>query len=351
MTIKPKLLATTIITAMSISLTAQAGSGPVVYGKLHVTVDHIDFDDAALGDYWQTESRGSRLGFKGSEDLGNGLSAIYQFEFGVDVTDGSDGVSARNQYVGLSSKNWGTFLMGRHDTPSKVMTNKDVFSDMVADWNEVGFIGGAGAIAEDNRATNAIMYTTPTFNDFTFSAMVTPGESADDDEINGRYTSVAGKYANGPLYVGLAYEETEYQGDDSADPTSDDQEKWRIFASYKFGDFMVGGMYQDIEGDGNLKDVDADVWRVNGSYFFGNNELKIAYQEGEVDDDRAASAAFDSPDYDTFSIGLDHKLSKRTKLYTVYSQTDTNSDAKNAASLGAGTEDWDVISFGMVHKF
>jgi len=353
MNIKLKLLSIATLTALAAPLTAQATSGPIVYGKLHVTVDHVDFDASTMGDYWQVESRGSRLGIKGSEGLGNGLSAIYKMEFGVNVTDGNSGVSARDQYVGLSSKTWGTFLLGRHNTPSKVMTNKDVFDDTVADWNEVGFTaaGSAGAIAEDNRATNAIMYTTPTFNNFTFAAMVTPGETATDDEINGRFTSVAGKYANGPLYVGLAYEETEFQGDDSANPTRDDQEKWRIFASYKFGDFMLGGMYQDIEGDGNLEDVDADVWRVNGSYFFGNNELKIAYQEGEVDDDRAASAAYDSPEYDTFTIGLDHALSKRTELYALYTQTDTNSDAQNAASLGAGSDDWDAISLGIVHKF
>jgi predicted porin len=114
---------------------------------------------------------------------------------------------------------------------------------------------------------------------------------------------------------------------------------------------MIGGMYQDIEGDGNLKSVDADVWRINGSYFFGNSELKIAYQEGEVDDDRAASAAYDSPDYDTFTIALDHNLSKRTELYALYTQTDTNSDAKNAASLGAGTNDWEAVSLGIIHKF
>jgi len=350
MRMKNIFLTTAITAAMISSFSVQAGTGPIVYGKLHATVDHVDFD-GATGDYWQVESRGSRLGIKGSEDLGNGLSAIYKMEFGVDIDGTVNTLSTRNQYVGLSDKRWGTFLLGNHNTSAKVMTNKDIFDDRIADWNEVGFTGGSGAIAEDNRVANAIMYTTPTFNNFTFSAMVTPGETDEDDEINGNITSIAGKYSNGPLYVGLAYEESEFQGDDSANPTRDDQEKWRIFASYKIGDFMVGGMYQDIEGDGNLQDVDADVWRINGTYTFGNNELKIAYQAGEVDDDRTASAAYDSPEYDTFTIGLDHRLSKRTELYAIYTQTDTNGDAKNAASLGAGTDDWDAISFGMVHDF
>ena len=347
------LIAAAIATSSSLLvLNAEASSGPILYGKLHTSVDRVDFGNAAAGNYWQVESRGSRFGIKGSEDLGNGLSAIYKMEFGVDIDgDAANSLSARNQYVGLSNKRWGTFLLGNHNTAAKVMTNKDLFDDTIADWNQVGFTGGSGAIAEDNRASDAIMYTTPTVNSFTFAAMVTPGESDADDEINGNITSIAGKYANGPLYVGLAYEETEFQGDDSANPTRDDQEKWRIFTSYKIGNFAVGGMYQDIEGDGNLKNVDADVWQVNGSYSLGNTKLIIAYQEGEVDDDRTASITYDSPEYDTFTISLDHKLSKRTKLYTIYTQTDTNGDAKNAASLGAGTDDWDAFSFGIVHKF
>lgn len=111
-------------------LAVQANSGPAVYGILHASVDHMDYDETARGDYWQVESRASRLGAKGSKDLGNGLKAIYKMEFEVDIADdnGGDNITARNQYVGLSC-DFGTLLVGRHDTPYKVFTGKDMFSD------------------------------------------------------------------------------------------------------------------------------------------------------------------------------------------------------------------------------
>lgn len=346
------LLSVAMLAVAMLPLASQASAGPIVYGKLHVSVDHLDYDDAARGDYWQVKSRGSRLGVKGSEDLGAGLKAIYMMEFQIDVADSSDAnnVKSRNQYVGLQG-GWGTFLVGRHNTAYKVMTNKDLFDDTVADWDDIGFVGGAGAIVEDKRVNNAIMYLSPDFNGLALAATVSPGETNTDDGINDYYTSVAGKYSNGPLYVGLAYEQTEFQGDDGANPTSDDQDKWRVYARYKIGDFSLGGMYQDVESDENLEDVDATAWQVNGTYSFGNNVLKLAYQDGEVDDDRIASAAYDSPEYDAWMVGLDHNLSKRTRAYLVYLQVDTNDDAQDADSLGNGTEDWDAFSLGLVHKF
>jgi len=349
---KKKLIAAAIATAIITPLAAQAsGSGPTVYGKLHVTVDNLDRDSNA-GDYWQVESRASRLGFKGSEDLGNGLSAIYKMEFEVDVDgDDADNITARNQYVGLASKSYGTILLGYHDTPYKVITGKDMFSDRIADWNKLGFTAGVKGIVEDKRAENAILYTSPKFNGVTVSAMVSPGESDADDNINDKYTSVAAKYENGPLYIGLAYEETELAGIDSASPTQDDKEKWRIYSSYKIGAFKIGGMYQDVDNESHFKEADSQAWQINGTYSFGNTALMVAYQEGEVEDDRAASAAYDSPEYDSIVVAVDHKLSKRTKLYALYTQSDTNDDAKNAASLASGSDDWDALSFGIVHKF
>jgi len=348
-----KFLTAAIAAAMITPLAVQAaGSGPTVYGKLHVSTDHVDYDEAARGDYWQVESRASRLGVKGSEDLGGGLKAIYKMEFEVDIADesGADNITARNQYVGLSNS-MGTLLLGRHDTPYKVVTGKDMFSDTIADWNKLGFTGGAKGIVEDKRANNAIMYISPSFNGLTMSALVSPGEDNTDDGIDDFYTSLGAKYANGPLYLAAAYEETEFDGDDGANPANDDETRWRVYGSYKIGDFKLGAMYQDTESENNLKDVDAQAWQLQGTYSMGSNVLKVAYQEGEIDDDRAASAAYDAPEYDAFVAALEHHFSKRTYAYALYTQSDTNDDAQNAASRASGSEDWDAFSLGMVHKF
>ena len=57
---------------------------------------------------------GSRIGFKGTEDLGNGLKAIFQAEFAVNMDENSGFAGTRNAYVGLNS-NWGTVVAGRLD--------------------------------------------------------------------------------------------------------------------------------------------------------------------------------------------------------------------------------------------
>ena len=113
----------------------------------------------------------NRVGVKGSEDLGNGLKAIYQLEFGINFGDNNipgganGGVSIRNSFVGLAG-GFGTVLLGRHDTPLKISTGKlDLFSDTMADYNgTVGF--------DDIRADNAVAYISPSFSGFSFMGAV-----------------------------------------------------------------------------------------------------------------------------------------------------------------------------------
>lgn len=103
--------------------------------------------------------RGNRLGIRGSEDLGMGLKAIYQIELSIPIADtdrqfanGDPGrIGMRNSYVGLAS-DWGTLLVGRHDTPTKMSTGRlDLFADTLADYNHtVGF--------DDVRADSTILY-------------------------------------------------------------------------------------------------------------------------------------------------------------------------------------------------
>jgi predicted porin len=107
---------------------------------------------------WELNSNNSRIGFKGSEDLGNGLSAIWGIELQVDVAgDGSLGINhnnvntdphgapvpgndigTRNMFLGLSSAQFGTVVAGKHDTPYKIMFNSyDKFAETMADDDQL----------------------------------------------------------------------------------------------------------------------------------------------------------------------------------------------------------------------
>jgi predicted porin len=336
-----KLLTAAIAAALITPLAAQADEGPTVYGVAHASVESWDVDGGA--DNWQVRSRQSVLGIKGSEDLGNGLKAIYKMEFQIDIADNSTGatgnINSRNQYVGLAG-GWGTFLLGRHDSPTKMMTiSRDKFNTTIGDWNEVRASANA-ASPSDLRRDNAIMYISPAFNGLTVAAMVNPGETNEDDGIDDGYRGIGAKYVNGPIYIGAGWEEIETVG-----TNNDEQENWRIAGSYQFGDFNIGGLYEDqsdiMAGGVAQQGIDGEIWQISASYTFGNNVVKAMYQESEKD--RAAGADIEE---ETWSIGLDHNLSKRTKVYAVYSDTEGDDNA------AIGTDvDSDALGVGLVHKF
>jgi len=196
---KKQLVSLAVAAALASPLAAQAGTQ--IYGKLHVSIDKRQ-DDSAATDGWDVVSRASRLGFKGSEDLGNGLKAIWKLEFQIAMADadgvitgesGNSLVKARNMYVGLAG-GWGTFLYGRHDTPFKISTGRlDKFADTLADYN-----GPIGPGFQDIRADNAIAYITPSFGGLTIAAAIVPaGNRTAGGAVNPDSDGLADTYLKG----------------------------------------------------------------------------------------------------------------------------------------------------------
>ena len=154
-----------------------------VYGAAKLSVDMIDTGSKAAGadtDLSKVSSNSSRLGFKGAEDLGDGLSAVYQLELGVNmdgttssvatgVTSTTTGavsttsvntLSLRNTYVGVKG-GLGTVLFGTHDTPYKTATGQfDAFADSMGDYNAI--IGNVnGDTNFELRPRDVIAYVSP----------------------------------------------------------------------------------------------------------------------------------------------------------------------------------------------
>jgi predicted porin len=242
----------------------------------------------------------------------------------------------RNSFVGFAG-GWGTFLVGRHDTPLKISTGKlDLFSDTMADYN--GTIGFA-----DRRVDNAIAYISPSFAGFQLAAATHVGGGAtadgtgniDSDDLNEAW-SVAGIYKNGPFYAAAAYESLseDLLATTEDDPitglpvtTSPEDEftQWRVgLGLLDWNGFTLAGVYEN-QDDGDNSD---DLWQVSAGYAFGNNMVKGMYGQNDTDDG----------DIESWAVGFDHNFSKRTTAYTLYTDVDGDDDA----------DDWSGFSLGVI---
>ena len=133
-----KLIAAGIAVALAAPLVGQAGAE--VYGDARVSVDFSNNNDNIAGNKKSkasVSSNASYIGFKGDEDLGNGMSALWQFEQGVDFDTGNALGDKRPTFVGIGG-GFGTVMAGRFDTPYMSATDKyDIFIDTKADYNAI----------------------------------------------------------------------------------------------------------------------------------------------------------------------------------------------------------------------
>jgi predicted porin len=160
----------------------------------------------------------SRIGFRGTEDLGGDLKANFQLESQVNVDDGSgSGTSGglqfnRNTYVGLESEHWGEVKMGNHDTIFKeygdtvgvLGISSGTFMSTSNLLRKTGF-GTSSASSFHLRRANSIIYETPDIHGFTGGFQWSTDE-AKAGTRDPRVYSMGVKWDNGPFYVALAHE-------------------------------------------------------------------------------------------------------------------------------------------------
>lgn len=332
-----------------------ATSNVDIYGVIKSSYDYID-TDAPAGSFdsnlTRISSNSSRIGFKGSEDLGGGLKAVWQWETSLATDTSGAATSNRNTFVGLAG-GFGTFLVGTHDTPYKLATGSlDVFSDTMGDYNTImGSVNGNNWF--DLRGSNVWAYISPTFSGFHVAlARVNANETGTQGAADGDAWSLAGIYSNGPLFASLAWERHENGVFGAA--ANNDLTAWKLGVGYKFGDAKVGFGYESLDDDAGPTVNDRNAWFINGTYAMGPITLKAQYASAGDGD----TAPDTSADY--WAIGVDYNLSKRTKVYALYAAT--NNDAGGTYATGgagaggtftptvAGT-DPSVLSIGIEHSF
>jgi len=342
---KKSLIALAIASAVSAPAFA-ATSNVDIYGKLHFAVSMYDDQDDTLDQIneMQFSSNASRIGFKGAEDLGGGLSAIWQIESGINIDEGNGSWASRNTFLGLKG-DWGTALGGKHDTPLKLVGRAvDLFGDTIADSRNV--LGGGS----DARASNVVAYISPNFSGFNviaayvtdFTGNTTTAPDADDKDVY----NLNATYSNGPLYIGGAY------GDGNGHEAAGLGSHWRLAAGYTFGNFKVVGQYDSLEDDSTTvgtQNGDYDAWMLGASYTMGAMVFKGNYMAGEYDGVNGAEP-------EQWTVGMDYNLSKRTSVYALYADGDSivlGGGAGSSDQIGSGAANGDVNAFsvGVTHSF
>lgn len=361
---KKSLIALAIASAVSAPAFA-ATSNVDVYGVLNMSLNYVDQDVPGTKSSNNVTSTASRIGFKGAEDLGGGLAAIWQIESGFNADEQSGSLATRNTYVGLKG-GFGTVLMGNHDTPMKLVGRMvDNFGDTLADSRNILGAVHTGATAFDLRTKNTVAYVSPNWSGFSLTAAYVsdwsgssvsgvsnalPGTGLDNNSADAY--SINAVYNNGPLMLGGAYETHNGLASNS------NSDMWRVVAGFDIAGFKLAGLYEKIGGD-----VDAynrDAYGLFASYGMGAWTFKGNYLVANESDATVANSGYAGNDgANQWTAGADYALSKRTVVYGLYAATNNDQHAAYGLGTGAGSSDAtshvdsnpSTISFGVKHSF
>ena len=309
---------------------------------------------------------GSRWGFKGSEDLGDGLKAVFTLESGISMTDGTTlqggRLFGRQAYVGLSSKHLGELTLGRHNT-------------LMIDWMSkyspfanANFSGKRADPAFSDRMDHSIKYVGK-FGGFSVGAYYsTAWNNAQDweDKKRGRMMGAGVRYAAGALDAAVLYHSKHANAPRAGADSSNREDRILAGVSYKLDAFTVYGGYRWLKQRLTREDFRSDmywagvqyrpskptrlslaVFRVNGTVCDNLNNAACPAVQGAGKDQKPT----------LLLLGGEYDLSKRTTLYALsaYAINKEGSSLSVAGgNYGANVEPGKNqfgLQIGMRHRF
>ncbi|QSI33281.1 porin [Variovorax sp. RKNM96] len=305
----------------------------------------------------------SRLGFRGTEDLGGGWSAGFWLEAPITNDDGATGIAnfSRRSTVSLSG-DFGEVRLGRDHTPT--YWNNSVFDPMGQVGVGANLLNSVGSISPGRdfkastnypRASNSIGYFLPptlggwygqlmySFHENTkydpgsatppgLNAAGAPNTGAVATARAGRYVGGRFGYASGPLDVAAAYAQ-DTTGDSYYAGTTDVTKTANVGASYDFG---VLKLFGELARERRVRDyavtsgaspgIDLDGYLVGFTVPVGPGLIRAAYSQVRYD---LHTPALPNPKASKVALGYVHNLSKRTALYATVARISN----KNGAAL------------------
>lgn len=325
---------------------ALAQSSVTIYGRVNTTIESqkISGEQSLTGMF----NNASRIGFKGVEDLGNGLKAGFVLESGFQSDTGGGSTKnggltfGRQSEVNLSG-NFGMVRLGNFFPESYYasadyvsMHNHDTGSSADALYIDPVWMGaGSKTLMGQERMDfktglntgNKLAYRTPSFGGFTVEGAASFHERAPGTA--GKYGyDLAANYAAGPLALGAGY--SQWNGN----------KQGSIRGLYTFGAVTLGAYYQrndeDVLGTRNN-------FRVSGMYVLGASEFHVNVGRANSWSKVSDSAALQ------WTLGYNYNLSKRTKVYTYFTKVDNKANANYMT--GENGKDFRSFALGIRHNF
>ena len=387
---------------IALALAAAAGSAfaqtnVTIYGIADVGQAYVKSSNvnnlsgqSAVG---RLDSNSSYIGFKGTEDLGNGLKALFQFEtsFAGDAGNwNSTATTGRDTFVGLTG-GFGTVVAGNLTHPLRSMGAKVELMPAAAGIGTMASVTGTVAgvqTSADNRAQNAIAYVSPSFGGFTGTVAYVNGENKTNAtqnvaSVNVKAWQVAAQYDNGPIYAAIGYHRandtgagaTFNQGTGAVTGVTigavgnTDTSILRLAGAYTLPTATkLTAMFDQTRSDISVALINPAAAAATGTIkrnafslgvaqSFGKNTVGLEYAKAY--DAKVGGNKLDNTDSHILSAVYTYELSKRTMLHARYSKL-TNSDyslnnfynnpVANPVALNAGS---DVTGYmvGLRHAF
>jgi predicted porin len=329
---------------------ALAQSSVTIYGRVNTTIESQKYSDSKTVNGMFNNA--SRIGFKGEEDLGNGLKAGFVLESGFNSDDGagtskSGGLTfGRQSEVNLSG-NFGMVRLGNFFPESYYASadyvslhNHDTGSSADALYIDPVWLGTGTASQERNGGLgtgNKLAYRTPSFGGFTVDASVSFHERSTKTAADKYGYDLAANYTQGPLALGAGYsQKSNGQGSDK---------QGSVRGLYTFGQVTLGAYYQRNSETllGNRNN-----FRVSGMYTLGASEFHVNVGHAN------AWSRLDNSAATQWTLGYNYNLSKRTKVYTYYTKINNKANASYGYAAGVNNptgQDFRSFAVGIRHNF
>jgi predicted porin len=357
-----KVMALAVASALAAPAAFAQTSNVQLYGRANLGLDWYEADGATTSSNdrdgrLRVFDNSSRVGLRGTEDLGNGLKAIFQIETGVNIDNGSNTGqggqtnassgfwASRDSFVGIDS-NFGRLTFGRQSIYWANGVNAQFAANYInteIPWTNGTAMGrihsGALGSATPARVSNVVQYTTPTFAGIngTLSFSPNPAEAVQavgaGTDTDGKIWGATVRGEWGPFYAQVDY--ADVTGNSVSGFPRLEGNAWKVGGSWgympgaRIGVIWVYSEANNAVGLLNGDKVNQQGATINWEHTFGN--FQVMAQFGWLDDLKSCNGdpgtvSCNDTGAIAYMVGGRYLLSKRTWLYASWNMVDNDNN-------------------------